>query len=135
MNALDTNILARFFIEDNSDNEAQKQCLIAKKLLIQPSYVALTVVMEFFWVMKKAYHLPKDDIVNILTMLTRLQTVELEEPEIVQLAISFYNQGMDFADAIHLLKTQHCENFYTFDQKFIKKSENLSPHLTPQEPT
>lgn len=53
MNTLDTNILARFFIEDNNDKEAQKQPLIAKKLLIQPSYIALTVIMEFFWIIKK----------------------------------------------------------------------------------
>ncbi|WP_019518805.1 type II toxin-antitoxin system VapC family toxin [Faucicola boevrei] len=134
MNTLDTNILARFFIEDNNDKEAQKQPLIAKKLLIQPSYIALTVIMEFFWIIKKVYQLPKEDIITILTTLHNLRTVTFESPEIVYLPIRLYAQGMDFADTIHLLKTQQCDNFYTFDKNLIKKSALLSPHLTAKEP-
>lgn len=134
MNALDTNILARFFMEDNNDKEAQKQRLIAKKFLIQPSYIALTVIIEFFWIIKKVYQLPKEDIITILTTLHNLRTVTFESPEIVYLPIRLYPQGMDFADTIHLLKTQQCDNFYTFDKNLIKKSALLSPHLTAKEP-
>jgi len=30
---------------------------------------------------------------------------------------------MDFADALHLCKSAHCEEFVTFDRKFIKAAQ------------
>ncbi len=33
---------------------------------------------------------------------------------------------MDFADGFHLALSNHCLEFYTFDQKLIKKSQSLS---------
>lgn len=134
MNALDTNIIVRLFINDPTDKEAQAQRLIAEQLFLQPSFITLTVVLEFVWVISKGYLLPRADVVEILQKLCDLPDIYIEDIEMVKTATSLYAQGMDFADAIHLLKTQHCENFYTVDQKFIKKSEKLSPHLIAKEP-
>lgn len=33
---------------------------------------------------------------------------------------------MDFADALHLANSQQFDELYTFDKKFIKKSEGLT---------
>nr|WP_315041627.1 type II toxin-antitoxin system VapC family toxin [uncultured Moraxella sp.] len=135
MNALDTNILVRLFINDPTDKEAQAQRLIAEELFLQPSFIALTVILEFVWVISKGYLLPRADVVEILQNLCDLPDIFIEDIEMVKIATSLYAQGMDFTDAIHLLKTQHCDNLYTFDKKFIKKSKTLSPHLTAKEPT
>ena len=35
MIGLDTNILARYYIQDNSDQEAQKQHLVARRLIVE----------------------------------------------------------------------------------------------------
>ncbi|WP_410472270.1 type II toxin-antitoxin system VapC family toxin [Faucicola mancuniensis] len=135
MNALDTNILVRLFINDPTDKEAQAQRLIAEELFLQPSFIALTVILEFVWVISKGYLLPRAGVVEILQNLCDLPDIFIEDIEMVKIATSLYAQGMDFTDAIHLLKTQHCDNFYTFDKKFIKKSKTLSLHLTAKEPT
>lgn len=49
--ALDTNVLAGFFIDDVDDKEAQRQQQIARKVLLpsENHYVSLTVVLEFVW--------------------------------------------------------------------------------------
>ena len=52
MIALDTNILARFYVDNPSDPEAVRQCLIARRLLTNPpqAFVPLTVILELEWV-------------------------------------------------------------------------------------
>jgi len=40
-----------------------------------------------------------------------------------------YEAGMDFADALHWLKNQHCATFLSFDHKLVKKSLRLKEKL------
>ncbi|WP_201224050.1 hypothetical protein [Halochromatium roseum] len=53
MIALDTNILARFYVDDPGDPEAAKQRPIARRILMDsPSlFVPLTVTLELEWVL------------------------------------------------------------------------------------
>ena len=54
MIGLDTNILARYYIQDESDTEAEKQHTLARKLVEsgEPLMVCKTVIHEFEWVMR-----------------------------------------------------------------------------------
>lgn len=136
MIALDTNILARFFIEDPDDLEAMAQREISRKTMLQPCFVPLTVTLEFFWVMKKGYKLDKKDIVIILNTLIGLPLITVEHASHLAITIGLFEKGMDFADAIHLTQSQSCKKIVTFDQKFVKKAEiyqNLLPVKFPQE--
>ncbi len=127
MNALDTNILARFFIDDENDLEAIKQKQIVTKIFSQPSFVPLTVILEFVWVMKKGYQLPKETIADILNVLCNTSHISVEHGEQVQIATRLFLQGMDFADALHLSQSHLCDKFYTFDKRFINKACLLCP--------
>lgn len=40
--------------------------------------------------------------------------------------IQWYENGMDFADALHLAQSQNYSTMYTFDEKFLKKAKKLS---------
>ncbi len=57
MTGLDTNILARYYIEDKVDAEAVKQHEAARVLIEagQPLMVCKTVLLEFEWVMRGYY--------------------------------------------------------------------------------
>lgn len=57
MIALDTNILARFYVDDPGDPEAAKQRPIARSIMTDsPSlFVPLTVVLELEWVLRAFY--------------------------------------------------------------------------------
>jgi len=51
MKFLDTNVLARFFIDDPDDAQATRQRPVAVAALSEPSIVTVTVLLEFEWVM------------------------------------------------------------------------------------
>jgi hypothetical protein len=49
----------------------------------------------------------------------------------ISIAVDWYKNGMDFADAIHLAQSQDAEAFATFDKKLIKsvlKNTSLPVH-------
>ena len=52
MKALDTNVLARFFIDDEYDAQAAKQRPAAVAALSGRAFVPHTVLLEFEWVMR-----------------------------------------------------------------------------------
>ncbi len=47
----------------------------------------------------------------------------VEDAAVVASALDFAEKGMDFADALHLGKSAHCEGFATFDRKFVKAAK------------
>jgi predicted nucleic acid-binding protein len=52
--------------------------------------------------------------------------VNLHEPLVMNNAIEWYQQGMDFADANHLAKSQDADRFVTVDKKLISASAKMS---------
>lgn len=102
MKAIDTNILARFFLEIENNPKSVQQKIIATKILSKPVYVSLTVILEFEWVMRGVYKLNKPTILNIYRALQRLPTVTIEDKAILDNVLLLFEQGLDFADALHL---------------------------------
>ncbi|MEI6267341.1 MAG: hypothetical protein WCP01_00555 [Methylococcaceae bacterium] len=68
MTGLDTNILARYYIQDEADKEAEKQHQLARTLIEsgQALMVCKTVMLEFEWVMRGYYHFSAPEIVDAL---------------------------------------------------------------------
>ncbi len=119
MIALDTNVLARFYIEA-TDTEAKKQHIQAKRVMSSPSvFVARTVVLELEWVMRGGYGYSRDEIATVIVHLLGLPNVTVENWEMVNDALTAYRAGLDFADALHHA-AGNCESFVTFDGKFVK---------------
>lgn len=127
MNTLDTNILVRFFVKKSEyEPHELRQREIAKQLILQPSFIPITIILELVWVLSAVYHLSKAEIVTSLQFLLNLPHFTIENADSIAQACEYYLQGMDFADALHLLKSAQSDNFYTFDQKFVKKSQALN---------
>ena len=53
MRALDTNVLARFFVDDPDDRQAARQRPAAIAALSERAYVPITVLLELEWVLRK----------------------------------------------------------------------------------
>lgn len=129
MNAVDTNVLARFFINDADDPEAAKQRPAAIAALTGKVYVPVSVVLEFEWVMRGFYALSRKDIQRVFESLCGLQNVQIENRSSVLAALNAYQRGLDFADALHLARADSCSAFLSFDRR-LKKGANaagLSP--------
>ncbi|MDP2806144.1 MAG: type II toxin-antitoxin system VapC family toxin [Gallionellaceae bacterium] len=129
MNAVDTNVLARFFINDEDDREAARQRPAAIAALSGAVFVPVSVVLEFEWVMRGFYELSRKDIQRVFESLCGLENVQIEDRSIVLAALDAYQQGLDFADALHLARADFCSTFLSFDQRLKKRAAaaGLSP--------
>jgi predicted nucleic-acid-binding protein len=129
MRALDTNVLARFFVDDPDDAQAAKQRPAAIAALAERSFVSVTVLLELEWVMRGFYELPNRDISRVLRALASIEHITLEDRGAVLAAVDAFDQGLDFADALHLARSARASGFATFDQRLAKRAKGLA--LTP----
>ncbi|MFM9968232.1 MAG: type II toxin-antitoxin system VapC family toxin [Burkholderiales bacterium] len=129
MRALDTNVLARFFIDDADDKEAARQRPAAIVALAERSFVSVTVLLEFEWVMRGFYELPVKEISRVLRALAGIEHVTLEDRDAVLAALDAFDKGLDFADGLHISRSSRASGFATFDQRLAKRAKSLG--LTP----
>ena len=129
MRALDTNVLARFFIDDADDAQAARQRPAAVAALAERAYVSVTVLLELEWVMRGFYELPAKDVSRVLRALAGIEHIKLEDRDAVLVAIDAFEKGLDFADALHVARSGRASGFATFDQRLAKRAKALG--LTP----
>lgn len=128
MIGLDTNVLARYYIADESDAEAARQHEAAARLIDsgEPLLVAKTVVLEFEWVMRGYYELPAKEILKVVRHLLSLPHVTVEDRETVSLALSHTAAGLDFADALHHASYRDCDSMASFDDRgFARRASKI----------
>lgn len=129
MKVVDTNILLRFFIDDPDDLEAVRQNPLAEQIMQDPVYIPMTVILEFEWVMRGFYKLPKANVIEIFTILMSYAHIIIENRKVLAKAIELHEQGLDFADALHLVQTLHYQGFVTFDNNFFKRAKKLGYNI------
>ena len=118
MIALDTNVLARYYVA-SSDAPSLKQSAAARKLLESGKslFVSKTVVLELEWVLRGYYKSPPQVVLAVLTHLLDMPNLQVEDRVAVELATAALGDGFDFADALHHASSRHCSNVATFDDK------------------
>ncbi len=123
MRAVDTNILTRYFRQDDSRQSPAALQVMAGRAVFCPK----TVVLEFEWVMRYVYQHEPADIARCLTTLLNLPNVLIEDEQQVTDALGAYERGMDFADALHLAASHDCEDLVTFDgRRFARRARRLA---------
>ena len=128
MIAFDTNVLARFYVDDPADPEAAKQRPAARRLLDESPqiFVPLTAVLELEWVLRAFYGFSTDDFARVIRHLLGLPNVSVEEWSRINDALAWHSEGLDFADALHLSASSHCTEFITFDdRRFARRAKHL----------
>ena len=126
MRAVDTNVLARFFVDDADDAQAAKQRPAAVVALAERSFVSVTVLLELEWVMRGFYELPRRDISRVLRALASIEHVTVEDRDAVLAAVDAFDKGLDFSDALHLARSSRASGFATFDQRLAKRAKGLA---------
>jgi len=130
--ALDTNVIARFYVDDPSDPEAAGQRPLARQVLETSSalFVPLTVVLELEWVLRAFYGFSPAEFARVVRHLAGLPHVTLEARATVLAALQDHTRSLDFADALHLRASRHCEAMAAFDDRgFARRAKRLK--LTP----
>ncbi|KQP19585.1 type II toxin-antitoxin system VapC family toxin [Pseudorhodoferax sp. Leaf267] len=129
MRALDTNVLARFFVDDADDAQAALQRPAAIAAVSERSFVSVTVLLELEWVMRGFYKLPAKDVSRVMRALASIEHITLEDRDVVLAAIDAFDKGLDFADALHVARSARASRFATFDRKLARRAKALA--LTP----
>lgn len=128
MIGVDTNVLARYYIDDATDSEAARQREAAQRLIESGSalLVSKTVLLELEWVMRGYYGFEPADVSRVLTHLLSLEHVEIEDRDAVQQAVESHAAGLDFADGLHHASYCRCEGMATFDdRRFARRARRL----------
>ncbi len=121
MVAIDTNIVVRLLVNDDPLQTAKVKSLFERDKI----FITKTVVLETEWVMRGVYNLDREAVNKALRALLSLEQVIVENEKTVFGALDAHLQGMDFADAIHLLSSHPATSFATFDTKFKGKANKL----------
>lgn len=123
MNAIDTNVLARFILHDD-DAQAER----AADVLLAPVWVSLTVWLELGWVLGKQLKLQRDIISDALETLLALDTVHTVERSGLLWAVDRFRAGADWADMIHLVAARgSADKFSTFDGQLARRAGAATP--------
>jgi predicted nucleic-acid-binding protein len=118
MISVDTNVIVRFLTGDDQLQFQKAKALFSKENII----ITTSVILECEWVLRYAYHFKQPEITIAFQSLFGLPNVQLAEPLIIFNAIDWHQNGMDFADALHLVQSKDAEAFVTFDKKLIKSA-------------
>jgi len=125
MISLDTNVVVRLLTNDDPIQVGK-----AKKLLSSSDvFVTKSVLLETSWVLQYCYELSKKTIVSSLQKFISLANVDVEDILTVIQAINFAEQGVDFADALHLASSTHSDKLATFDKKFYTNAKKVHSYI------
>ena len=113
MRAVDTNVLARYYLQD----DPVQGRVSAKVLADGDVFVPKTVVLELEWVLRYVAEQPSSKVLDCLAHLIALPGVFIEDHEQVEVAVRASRRGMDFADALHLAASHGCAELLTFDDR------------------
>jgi len=119
--AVDTNVLVRVL---TADDPAQLAAAL-EVMRAGPVFLGKTVLLEIEWVLRFAYQMSRAAIGGALRGLIAYRDLDLEDAEAVIEALSWYDSGMDLADALHLASSRRAERFVTFDRQFAAVAARL----------
>jgi len=123
MRAIDTNVVVRALTGDHLEQAGRARALIQR----EPVLVMTTVLIEVYWVLRSSFGLSRKDVGYALRGLTGLPTVQLQDPDLVAKALDWLEDGLDFADALHLAGAADCAGFVTFDKRLVRIAEGRVP--------
>lgn len=116
MIALDTNILARYLLNDDPGQSSAAAALLRKR---QTYTAPPTALLELVWVLE-VNDCSRLEVSRALKHLVGLPNFKPRELDAVCRAIQWHEQGMDFGDALHLALSAKEEKLLTFDRSLAK---------------
>jgi predicted nucleic-acid-binding protein len=121
MPALDTNILVRYVVQDDSAQLAAAKRLITRCVEEgQSLFVPVTVMLELEWVLRSSFEFAKDDVILVVSSLLSAVELSFESERALEVALHLFRESTaEFADCVHVaLASQAGEQpLWTFDKR------------------
>ncbi|MEO8615691.1 MAG: type II toxin-antitoxin system VapC family toxin [Luteolibacter sp.] len=118
MIAVDTNVLIRFLVDDHpAEGKRARRVFESHRVLVPES-----VLLESEWVLRAVYGFSREEISGAFRALLCLPTVVVDERTLVMQVLDGFDEGFDFADALHDARSAGLE-LKTFDRKFLNRGQ------------
>ncbi len=128
MIAVDTNVLARYLLNDDFEQAKAAARLLSGRELID---IPLSVWLELVWVLQ-INDCGNPEIIKGLRHIIGLPGIRPRALDVFLYALRWYEEGMDFGDALHLAMSAGNERFASFDKAMTKSATRIgaSPRVT-----
>ena len=126
MIGLDTNVLVRYFAQDDAKQSVAASRLIEALTAESPGLVTAVVLAETVWVMEELYGARREQIASIVENLLQTGVLVVQDAEQAWAALSRYRGGIaDFADYLieRTCAALGSEAVYTFDRKAARAKD------------
>ena len=124
MIGIDTNILVRYFAQDDPVQSAKATEIFERRLTeLEPGFVSVVAMTEMVWVLERAYGLSDPDIAAIIERMLQADILVAENEQQVFTALVALREGEgSFADALigALCAKAECSRTLTFDRKALR---------------
>ena len=124
MSGLDTNILVRYFAQDDPVQSKKATEIIEGRLTEEnPGFVSVVVMAEMVWVLDRAYRLADAAIAMVIERTLQADVFVVEsEPQVFAAMIALREGLGSFADALigALGAKAGCSVTLTFDQRALR---------------
>jgi predicted nucleic-acid-binding protein len=124
MIGLDTNILLRFFLQDDPGQNEKVAHLFARLPEIGPGYINCITLMEFVWFLRKRINLTRAQVMEGVSDLLESEDIVLEDEPVVEEVLGMMAASeIEFADTFIVLRNKNvgCVATVTFDAKAAKR--------------
>lgn len=100
MIGLDTNVLARYIMQDDpAQSEAASELIESRCSADEPGLVSSVVLCELVWVLGRGYRVGRPALASVLRTILAAEELQVDEPELAWRALRLYESGQaDFAD-------------------------------------
>ena len=121
MIGLDTNVVIRYLVQDDTKQSAAATRFIEKSLTADvPGYINQITLCEIVWVLQRCYGVKQPQVKEIIEALLETKQLILENVEVTWKALrAFDANNADFCDALIGQANIHstCEHTVTFDKR------------------
>ena len=126
MIGLDTNVLVRYFAQDEPKQSAAARSLLQGRLTRErPGHVNVVTLAETCWVLKRLYSAGRNELVEVVEHLLAAPNIAVERRAMVRKALQAYGgSAAGFSDCLiaQMNADAGCINTLTFDRGAAKLS-------------
>lgn len=124
MIGVDTNVLVRFFVQDDANQTDKAQKFLRQRTVTDPAFVSAVVMVELVWALQQGYAYDRHQVHAALALLANSANVSIEREGLIKAAIAkAHAANADISDSIiaALALDFGCEATVTFDRNAAKR--------------
>ncbi len=129
MIGVDTNVLARLFVDDGSPERQKVLAYFTGASQREVAFVSMIVLVEFAWLLSTRYEFPRRAILDAVSALLENAGFLVQREDLVIQAVERgYAEGVGIADYLiaALAREAGCSATVTFDRNAAKRVPGMS---------